>query len=424
LKNEDTHTDKQLQEMFHSFEPTVPPGAWEGIAGAMDRKRNRRTAFWWIAAAAVLLVSITGLCIGLTNSKKIGTVQKQEEVTKTNATGNYEPQPNVSSEDRTNSNENKTPIKEGSIGEVKTIEQRSGKRITQESREQKQNKTEQVSPVISENERELIYPFGLRTLPVQLPVADAKTSFDMPKTKPYKAPESKWTLAAGVMQMQTGNGYSINPAYSRYVHKNYLSQVKEGEQNMGGTGFSLQLGYQLNKLLTLTGGLQFRQMNTRQQFSFSEEVPVTLMPGNSPDKFGNYPIIGYFGSTGSVSYSGFQRNTMVEIPLGVNADFALSSKWSVKPTIAINTGFISGISGFTLDYQQLQITAQQPDWFRKVQMSGFLSVGAYRKISRKVQWGATFGGTRMFTPAYIPDASVRPRNHAIGLGTQLIWRID
>ena len=421
MKNEDTHTDKQLQGLFQSFEPTVPPGAWEGIAFAMDRKRKRRIVLWWIAAAA--LVGITGFW--LNNIKQPSQVQKQEEIAKEQKAGNEESKTISTGEKPTVSAENKTPINGVSGGKtISVINPNSREKIAQQFKEQHLIKTEFALPEIIVNNYEFINSFGLRILPLPLPVADAITSFDMPKPKPYKAPESKWTLVAGVLQMQTGNGYSINPLNSRYVHKNYLRHMEDGEQNMGGTGFSLQLGYQLNSKITLTGGLQFRQLNTRQQFSFSDEVPVTLMPGNTPDKFGNYPIIGYFGSTGSVSYIGYQRNTMVEIPLGVNTNFALSSKWSLRPAIALNTGFITGISGFTLDYQQLQITPQQSGWFRKVQMSGSMSVGAYRKISRKLQWGASLVGTRMFTPAYVPNASIRPRNHAVGIGTQIIWRID
>lgn len=424
MRNEDTHNDKQLQRLFQSFEPVVPPGAWEGIAGALDRKRNRRIAMWWITAAAVFIGGMAALWLGLNDLKQTRKVDRQAEVAKATETGKGESNSIILGGNSSKSANNQNLVRVNSGGNAKIdIKPISSEKIFQENKEQNQIVPES-SPEIAGNDRELVNPFGLRILPSKWPVADAITSVDVPKPKLYKAPVSKWTLAAGVLQMQTGNGHSVNPANSRYVHKNYLSHMKEGEQNMGGTGFSLQLGYQLNRKFTLTGGLQFRQLNTRQHFSFADEVPVTLVPGNTPDKFGNYPIIGYFGNTVSISYSGFQRNNMLEIPLGITADFAISSKWSVKPAITINTGFISDFSGFTLDYQQLQTISQQADWFRKVQISGSLSAGAYRKINRNLQWGVTLGAARMFTPTYVPDASVRPRNHAAGLGTQIIWRID
>jgi hypothetical protein len=424
LKNEDTHTDKQLEELFKSFEPPVPKGSWEGIAGVLDRKRNRRIFMWWIVAAAVFVGGLFGLWFGLADLKQDRIAQKQEEVTKTSdakkdASGTH----NMGNDDYSGTKEQS--YAEGqSGGEAKTVvKSKFNKNFVPEIIKQNQLITE-TAPVIIQNNLELLEPLGLRIIPSQWPASEAITWVKLPKTKPFKAPISKWTASLGVMQMHTGNDYSVNPANSRYVHKNYLNRLKEGEQNMGGAGFSLQLGYQITPKYTVTGGVQFRQLNIRQQFSFSDEVPVTLVPGNTPDKFGNYPIIGYFGNTGSVSYNGFQRNTIVELPLGINGDFSISPKWSVKPAIAINTGIISGISGFTLDYQQLQLASQQSDWFRKVQMSGSLSVGAFRRVSRKLQWGASLGGSRMFTPVYVPDASIRPRNHAVGIGTQLIWRID
>jgi hypothetical protein len=423
LKNEDSHTDKQLQGLFQSFEPSVPPGAWDGIAGKLDRNRKRRLIFRWITAAAILVLAVLGTWMGSYKNKEYKQAtelglsgNKQQE---SHATGPQSNEPDQSADSYKSQHQEVEIAK--TTQELKTEKSAETKAIENES------PSEFVSPSQSDKEKTEAFfqePFGLRHVPVLWPIPDAAVSVNLTKPKQFKMPVGTWMLSAGVLQQQSGNGYAINPDLSRYVHKNFLSRINQGEQSMGSTGFSLQIGYALNKRLSVFGGLQFRQLNIRQQFSFSDEVPVTLMPGNNPDKFGNYPIIGYFGNTGSVSYSGFQKNTIIEIPLGIATEFYMTPLWKVKPAVSVNSGIISGVRGNTLDYQQLQIVSQQQDWFRKVQFTAGASFGVFRQLKRNLDWGISVTGNRMITPAYVPDASVRVRNHALGVGTQLIWRID
>ncbi|MFN4913910.1 MAG: hypothetical protein ACK5FT_01205 [Sphingomonadales bacterium] len=425
MKNENNHTDKQLQGLFQSFEPPLPKGVWDGIADKLDQNRRRRLVLWYSVAAVFIAVGIIAVCLGLSDSQKIKSVAKH----------------NIEKTDSLKHNQKETSKSSAEHVDQQALNNNNGGKL--HARHAEGNSADMPAEAISgeptvkcvepppppsaeatESSVLLPEPFGLRKLTAPVEVAKAPVWLSRPRPAAFNMPDGRWMISAGIMQQQSGNEYAVNPNFSRYVHKNYLNRMKEGEQAMGSIGLSVQLGYRLNKRYALMGGLNYRQMNTKQQFNFSDEVPVTLMPGNTPDKFGNYPIIGYFGSTGNVSYSGFQRNSLIEVPLGIMADFPVTRHWSVKPAVFINTGFVSGVSGFTLDYQQLLLTSQRLDWYRKVQMSAAFSMGAFRHISRNVEWGATLSGTRMITPAYVPDASVRPRNHALSVGTQIIWRID
>ncbi len=424
MKNEDSHINQQLQDLFNSFEPPVPKGAWDGVVGKMERNHKRRIAIWWFSAACALLCIIAGIWSGLHHQKnQAGTVKQEVDMNKNPQSDRLRSktaeQPVVKNKPNTDypqdlSGKNETTFNEA-VSPKNVFSQPEPKTITMENH---------AAVETVENTYTLPEPFNIRVLGLPYPVADAPVAVNFSKPSPFYVPRGKWFVSAGVQQNLNSNSYTVNSEYSRYVHKNYLNRMEQGEQAMGSIGFNMQLGYHIHKNVAFTGGVQFRQLNTRQQFSFSDEVPVTLMPGNTPDKFGNYPIIGYFGSTGSVSYSGFQRNTIIEVPLGVMTDFTIAPQWTLKPALTLNTGFVSSMNGFTLDYQQLQITRQRNDWYRTVQFSGALSVGVFRKISRNLQWGASVMGTRMLTPAYVPGASVRPRNQALGFGTQLIWRID
>jgi hypothetical protein len=430
LKNEDIHTDRQLQGLFQSFEPPVPNGAWDGIVDRMNRKRRHRVVFWWIAAAAIFVGGIIGLWFVLSDTQTVLKSAKHKEII-VNTPSDKQTEPSKTAETVNTGNIHSKDVVQ-SLSQKEKEAHVDGMTILPNNPERNDLDLTrpESAPVELSGNTALPEPFKLRYRASQWMAVNDFRSLEiawrgaMKSVDSLKSSPSKWTLSAALQQMQSGNGYSVNPTFSRYVHKNYLSRMQEGELNMGSMGFAIHLGYQIHKKYAISGGVQFRQLNTRQQFDFADEVPVTLMPGNTPDKFGNYPIIGYFGNSGRVSYSGFQRNTMLEIPVGINAEYRVAPKWAVRPSIYINTGFIGGINGFTLDYQQLQLMKQQTEWFRKVQMSGSFSVGAFRQMGRKLQWGATINGTRMLTPAYIPDASVRPRNHSLGIGTQLIWRID
>lgn len=426
MKNEDPNTDKQLQGLFRSFEPPVPQGAWDGIARALDRRHNRRVMLCWMAVAALFVGGIVGLWAGFSHSKDVKKIQNQETAVKqpNGKTKTRELQPVDAETEKAADKPVHADIQVRTDGNLKNAVTEIPKGGNNPKAPETVESGAESKPEIKVSSLNLPNPFGIRAIPLNRPPAAALVALDMPTPPLHKVPAVKWSLSAGVTQLQTGNGYAVNPDYSRYVHKNYLTRMKQGEQNMGSAGLAVQLGYDINNRITLNAGVQFRQLNTRQQFSFSDEVPVTLMPGNKPDKYGNYPIIGYFGNTGNVLYSGFQRNTMVEIPVGMSINLPVAPKWNLKPALGINTGFFSGVSGNTLDYQQLQVVAQQVYRFRTVQFSGVLSVGAFRQLGPKLQWGATLGGIRMLTPVFVPGASVRARNHALGVGTQLIWRID
>jgi hypothetical protein len=270
-----------------------------------------------------------------------------------------------------------------------------------------------------------IEPFGIRLVFFRLEnnIPENLKGFE---PKEPKNPLGRWILGIGVAQNRSGMSYSINPQNEKYVHKNYVKRMKEGEFVAGNVQANLSVGFKLNSKWALFTGLSYSSQNNRQNFSFTDEVPVTLMPGNKPDKFGNYPIIGYFTpSTPSyTSYSGFSKLSFVEIPLGLMFEQKINEKWTLISTASFNSCRITEETGYTLDYQLLSAIPRQHEWFRKTVYSAGATMGIYKNISRSVCWGANFNTNRNITPVYIQDASIRPRTWTAGLGMQLLWRID
>ncbi len=239
----------------------------------------------------------------------------------------------------------------------------------------------------------------------------------------YFPRHNRWTLGAGVLQNQSGMGYSINPDFSSYVHKNYLKRMQEGESNMGAIQTGFWAAYAINKKFSVFAGLNYAQRNARQQFSFEDEVPVTLMPGQIADKFGNYPIIGYFNPSDRTEYTGFSRLTVLELPVGVMFTLPLTPKWTLRPTLGLNFGRITAETGNTLDYQLLSVTALKQEWFRKHIVTPTASLGVARKLSDALQFGVLASSGYSVTPVYVSGATVKPRAWTVGFGTQLIWTL-
>ncbi|MBL7812857.1 MAG: hypothetical protein JNL57_11585 [Bacteroidetes bacterium] len=232
-----------------------------------------------------------------------------------------------------------------------------------------------------------------------------------------------WFAGFAVSQNQTGLGYDINPKYLAYVHKNFLSRMRDGESNLGALQFSGMAGYRVYRNLSVFAGVNLQQTLTRQKFSFTDQAPAVDMT-QKLDNRGKGPIIGYLFNGAPVEYNGTSKTTVINVPVGIMTEYSLGKKWSVIPMLAANVGFLTQVTGQTLDYQILKVENRDPEWFRKTLMGVSGSVGAYRHLGYGLRWGVSAGVNGTATPVYNTGSTVRPRTWAAGLSTQLIWRID
>ena len=124
-----------------------------------------------------------------------------------------------------------------------------------------------------------------------------------------------------------------------------------------------------------------------------------------------------------MQFKGTNTFSQLEIPIGFMYDKTLGKKWSVLPSLSANLGFITQKSGYTLDYQMLNVTPLNGSWFRKSYASATASFGIYRNFTNQVKLGVSASGNYMLTQMYIPGATIKPRAFTTGLSTQLIWRL-
>lgn len=403
----------------------------------MDRKRRRVLMFRWVAAVFSFLLLATLAGLFLFNRSE---PQTEAPVVKQSAPAGVQPGASAEQPAKSVNGESVSPEKAGtdyagqgkpevnSAGQPRSVS--SGQPVQpKQVAIPEQDKSEDVA-ALTPVKRELLLPapFGVRpyALPgFNIPVKPAVA--ELPAPAPFHARFGRLNLGFGLMQNLSGMAYTVNPEFSQYVHKNYLERMRSGESSLGAVQAGFMVSYRLTGRgpLSVFSGLNYMQRNTRQQFNFSDEVPVTLMPGKQPDKFGNYPIIGYLSPSGTISYSGFTRMTMFEIPVGLMYDHQFGrSRWSMIPMISANLGFITAESGNTLDYQLLTLVSRNPDWFRRTVINGSAGLGVYRELMPGLKLGATLNAAYTATPVYVPGATVRPRAWATGFGTQIIWRID
>lgn len=433
-----------LQTSFGSFEPTLPPGAWDNIALKLDNKdKQRKVFFWrWILAAgfAVLLgVGVSYYALkkdqqegisGKSNSPIIKQQSSPQGESETKPGDNAISQGTEENNYRNlKTNQEKAVISEGvkNRDAIRPDNLINGQGANSGALNQTDN--HKPSAEVTEQSKQVV-----RIPEFDLDNAGIQAAIFMPENtgnkdvlsfgpQMYFPKHSPWSFGVNVMQNQSGTGYSVNPEFSGYVHKNYLKRMAEGERSLGAIQSGFWAAFRLNKKFSLMGGVNYAQRNSRQQFSFEDEVPVVLVPGRKPDKFGNYPIIGYFSPSGRTEYNGFSRITLFEIPVGIMGHFALNRNWTLRPAMTMNFGRIVSETGSTLDYQLLTVTGLNTSWFRKQIITPTAALGITRTLKNGLDFGVFANSSYNATPVYVSGATVRPRTWAVGLGTQLIWTL-
>lgn len=430
-----------LQNSFGSFEPALPPGAWDNIALKLDQKDKHRKIFFWrwiLAAGFAVLLGVGATYFTLKHE------QGDVNTGKSNTSSiNIDKSPvHVDSEPITGDNAVSQESKEAHKSNTRTAPEKSvispDAASHNVNRNNNNNRKSGESGLINNDESITVAGDQVRHI-IRIPEFDLnnaalKALLFMPEHSADKdvvnfAPQlyfpkhSPWSFGVNVMQNQSGTGYSVNPEFSGYVHKNYLKRMAEGERSLGAIQSGFWAAFRLSKKFSVMGGVNYAQRNTRQQFSFEDEVPVVLVPGRKPDKFGNYPIIGYFSPSGRTEYNGFSRITLFEVPVGIMGHFALNRNWTLRPAMTMNFGRIVSETGSTLDYQLLTVTGLNTSWFRKQIVTPAASIGITRSVSNGLDFGVFANSAYNATPVYVSGATVRPRTWAIGLGTQLIWTL-
>jgi hypothetical protein len=228
-------------------------------------------------------------------------------------------------------------------------------------------------------------------------------------------PLSSWAFEVGYDQNQTALAYQISPGREKYVHKNYLNRIREGQWALSAPQLQVGLKYQWNKNWSVSVGLGFAQTRTMQRFDFRDSVPFSVAQGNEADALGNYPIFGYLGLGPSISYEGIQTFQMLSVPLGLGYQVPINRFWTFQSELSMRYHRLFSSRGQTLNYHDLTLMEENADVYRNTIWSTRISAGADYRLSRKQYVGLRINTQGAITPFYKDNASVDNRGWSLGM---------
>ncbi len=426
--------DQLIQSSFDAFEPQLPIGIWNNIEDKLNQNdaSKRKKVLTWSSVAAVVFIGLSGMFysnipdnatvdhktgIKISNTElKSGSFENK--LSQSLPIGNGNSDLDLNDVDLNNSLDNK---------DVKT----TGKKLVVENN---RNITEIASinknsvvpnlfdinqePILTqenyENMNEANFDFlnskklGLiNTKILQLPA-----SSQIPQ-RPTKQKRSIWAFEVGYDQNQTAINYAVNTQLSKYVHKNFVNRIKEGEFALAAPQLHAALRYQFNPNWSVAIGLGFSQTRISQSFNFQDSTPVSMAQGNEADINGNYPIFGYVGLGMPVAYNGNQSISMVSIPLSVGYQRPINRSWAFSSEISMRFNKLLTTTGKTLDYHDLSLM-DVPNYRSQI-WSAKLSIGAEKRVSLRDIWGVRLNTQGALTPFNSVNSPVSNRGWSIGM---------
>lgn len=427
--------DQQLKGMFETFEPAVP-FQFEKVAAGLDaKKRGRRSIMLWSSVAAVVFTAVSGIIFLTPDTARVNKLSKNQ------SNNNRTP---IASADKLNSNsasQDSRLVETPQVNEF-AVTQNSNRISSNTSNSQSGISYSQLSPnnsiadfsnlnslsnlnnqenavfEVVENSNEWVYSDfsgrSIKTMPtsfgyfLQLPVR-----IHSPQ-KPNQ-PLSSWAFEVGYDQNQTAMAYQISTGREKYVHKNYINRMKEGEFALNAPQLQAALKYYINKNWFVSLGVGFAQTRTMQRFNFRDSIPVSVSQGFEADALGNFPIFGYLGLGQQIAYEGIQTVQMLSVPIAVGYQYPINRFWSINTELSTRYNRLFASQGKTLNYHDLSLLETGNDIYRAGIWSGRLSAGAEYRLSRSQYLGLRLNTQGAFTPFYKKDASIVNRGWSVGM---------
>jgi len=435
LEKSTNNIDQQLKGMFETFQPAVP-FQFEKIESRMDAKKSkRRSVLLWSSVATVVFTAVSGIIILKPDTAEVnyGSISKKENNSKEiNNSSNNSNEETVNSANPTSDEiiAEEIPSVTSSSMDASKIEANNNLNLSNSSISINNSSNNIIAQIasdellresqIDQNNTEVntIYSDfsgkSIQTIPtsfgyfLQLPVR-------FPSPQMPIQPLSSWAFEVGYDQNQTAMAYQISPGREQYVHKNYITRMKEGEFALNAPQLQASLKYYVNSNWSVSLGLGFAQTRTMQRFDFRDSVPVSIAQGFESDALGNFPIFGYLGLGQEVKYEGIQTIQMLSIPMAIGYQFPINRFWSFNSEISTRYNRLFATQGNTLNYHDLSLLQANDEVYRSGIWSARLSAGAEYRMSRNQYLGLRVNTQGAFTPLYKKDASVVNRGWSLGM---------
>lgn len=459
MEKSQIHIDQQLKGKFDTFQPAVP-FQFEKIAARLDAKKSRRRTFLLgSSVAAVVFTAVSGIIFLMPDTASVNKNTNPEIASNPQIDSDKERSLNYTSTSKLDIRKNLENTSSTSVSDLKESNNKFFNQKTPtkphnklgltalntESVKKANKKTSSSNPIqstvanviapkseysasstlvfneaeeLKQRKNSVIYldfsSKSIQTIPtsfvyfLQLPVRIH--SPQMPKQ-----PLSSWAFEVGYDQNQTAMAYQISPGREKYVHKNYINRIREGEFALNAPQLQASLKYFINKNWSLSAGLGFAQTRTMQRFNFRDSIPVSVSQGFESDALGNYPIFGYLGLGQQVAYEGIQTVQMLSIPMAVGYQYPINRFWSFSSELSTRYNRLFASQGKTLNYHDLSLLEADNAIYRASIWSARVSAGAEYRLSRNQYLGLRVNTQGAFTPLYKKDASVVNRGWSLGM---------
>jgi len=427
LENSNKHIDNWLSQQFEDFTPNPEPALWQSIDASLDRRERQQKFIWYWLVAGVLLLVVAG---SLFQWNKIS--NKSVVAPKTMAQTGAVKITEKSELDQTKSSNFSDPN-----APIQNLESQSNPENTPDPIQAPEFNTPSPVQLVIENTADVVpvildlNPFGIESMEIEgavNPSSVSSASADQLEWSVDKKSDKllgRWMIEAGVDANQTGLMYRSTADLSKYVHKNYFNQMKDGEFALSAGRFNISSVYQITKNHAVKLGVAYAENRTQQRFDFRDSMPATVIPGNNPDALGYYPIFGYLGLGPQVKFNSQTTYSMISVPVGYVGYFPITKQYSITPEVLLQANKLSVSTGAqTLDYQTLLQTAQQASNFRKLIWGARVAVGVEKRLNYSHAIGLRFNAQSMLTSMYIPNAALQPRGWSLGLSAHYSWRIQ
>jgi hypothetical protein len=427
LENSNKHIDNWLSQQFEDFTPNPEPALWQSIDASLDRRERQQKFIWYWLVAGVLSLVVAG---SLFQWNKISnkSVVASKTVAQTGAVKITE----KSELDQTKSSNFSDPN-----APIQNLESQSNPENTPDPIQAPEFNAPSPVQLVIENTADVLpvildlNPFGIESMEIEgavNPSSVTSASADQLAWSVDKKSDKllgRWMIEAGVDANQTGLMYRSTADLSKYVHKNYFNQMKDGEFALSAGRFNISSVYQITKNHAVKLGVAYAENRTQQRFDFRDSMPATVIPGNNPDALGYYPIFGYLGLGPQVKFNSQTTYSMISVPVGYVGYFPITKQYSITPEVLLQANKLSVSTGAqTLDYQTLLQTAQQASNFRKLIWGARVAVGVEKRLNYSHAIGLRFNAQSMLTSMYIPNAALQLRGWSLGLSAHYSWRIQ
>lgn len=425
MEERKNHIDAQLKEKFEGFSPELPV-QWDEMQGAMNKRSNKRRRILWATAATVVITSISGLILEMSDvvqvkpipsetlveTQKEGILKSSENKIQNDINRAVKSQQSISQNTRSTKESNVTL---SSSGVTKTTINNA--RISIESSEESIDVTHQLASTEENQSNKYWEILNSRSLEALSTSYDDNLqlfqSISIPQESRFK--NRRWAFGVGYDQNQTALNYRIAENYQAYVHKNYLNRMTEGEMSLSAPQIQAHLSYDISRRWAVSIGLGFTQTKTSQNFNFRDSIPVSVAQGEVADAFGNYPIFGYLGLGQQVDYSGIQTISMLSVPVGMSYRMPINKEWALNTEAILALNSLSATQGKTLNYHDLSLMEVDHSKLRSSVWSARLGIGLDYRVSRWEYVGMRCNTQGVLNPLFKENSAIENRPWSVGM---------